>query len=248
MKWNIDSTDDFERFLAGEMSLTDKKSFEEKLRTDKDFRNKLKFLKGLDSFLEDKDTNEFREKLNKIHDDLYNNKQSTIFMRYKKRFFQAAAVLIIFIGLGKGITIYLNYSERQEILSEAALYATNKGAEKANYVDSIMLTYNLKNYDKTIKMFSKINSDSINLRAEHYLCIASAYNKINDFENSERYFLKAKKLDPLYKEKVEWLLALSYLKSKQFKKAKKILISISKSKNHYKQEKADYVLKLFDLK
>lgn len=225
----------FEDYLTKKLSNEERKTFEDRLLTEVEFKKAFETYKDLSLFLEHKignedETNVFEKNLKNISNNYFEkqiSKKKT--KQFKPWKLVIAASLIVFISTFTynmlSTPSYSDFSDyetisltvrgtQDELLSNAEKAFNNKDFNNATTYFSQLLTKNPENQElKLYKAISEI--------------------EINKYDDAEKLLLELSKGNSIYKNKALWHLALSKLKQKDYSATKEILKTIPQDADAY---------------
>jgi predicted Zn-dependent protease len=231
----------FENYLNNEMPQDERKALEEKLRNDKDIREKFELYKETTQFMSakfDSDAIDFKnnlETISKAH--LIQTKTKSKVIAFKPWYYAVAASVVIAVGIwftGSGNPDYNDFNQH-----ENAYFMERSSADKN--LNDAQNAFNQKDYKKAIVSFERVE-DLTNPELQYFYAIALI--ETEHYKNAELYLNNIRSGTSVYKDKATWYLALSNLKQKKFDECKTYLNQIPADAEDY--EKAQKLLK--DLK
>jgi len=230
-------------YLESKMSETSRQAFEKKLSEDSELAEEVRDLQSLEQALQAAGMDDL---ISDMHNwELEINQTQSGGIIWKKLLAVAAIITLILVP-----ALYLFNSQKptSEELFLSYYEPYDELITTRGNVDSLNLllidgmdAYNQGAYQECSDLlvsYLELNPEAY--RVALYLAIAQL--ELNLQEEAELNFLKAQE-DPVFKQQAEWYQALSYLKFSETKKAKVVLKSIANSKNHYRKNQADRLLK-----
>jgi len=232
----------FDDYLSKLLDTKAVSNFEERLKTDIDFKNAFETYKQASAFLENKFTNveadlAFEENVKGISETYFKEEHKTSIneepkVRRLRPWYSGvaiAAVLLIgfFVMQQFGNPSYSDYADyetislvvrgnQSEILSRAEKAFNNKEyREAANYFEELLKT------------------DANNTELQLYQAVSLV--ELNMFDEADALFGKITASNSIYKDKAQWYLALSKLKQEDFEACKNSLKAISVDADDYEQ-------------
>jgi tetratricopeptide (TPR) repeat protein len=246
-------TNDFsyfiERYIAGEMSETEKQWFEKELDGNEQLRNEVSLRKRTDEILKNQDVMSLRNKLNAIE-----NKRSmttTTPIRYRIPVqIRYAAVITALVIIGAVTFIPGKSLNNDEIMNRYyKAYeppTSNRSATSGADADFTLALeyYNTHDYNKAAILFNKVLESRPNDMQTVLL------NGVSNFEEKKYPEAKisfGKVIDDknnLYIDQAQWYLALCYINTNEKDKAQSLLTIISKEDGIYKSDAKKIIRKL----
>lgn len=237
----------FEDYLSGELLPEDQALFEDRLKTDSEFKEAFKSYKDALNYLEhnlanQEKTEAFIANLNTVSS-TYFNKETTQKSRIKHinpwYYSIAAAVILIFgffIGQQFSDPVYSDYNDYGNIS------LTMRGAQDV-LLNKAETAFNNKNFKDAEAYFSALlNADADNLELQLYQAVSLV--ELNDYKKADVLLERITQTPSVYKNKARWYLALSKLKQNDKEASMKVLKTIPEEANDYKQ--AQKLLKKLD--
>jgi tetratricopeptide (TPR) repeat protein len=229
-----------EKYIAGELSSTEKEMFEKKIREDKSLQEEINLRRRVDRIIENRDVQLLRNKLSAIE------KSRTT----KKRFLQPHfntyvkyAAVFLGIVLIAGISLFsgTKLASDQIIDRYYKVYepVTDQRSEKVTSNEDFILAlslYNTHEYGKAAIFFSKVlEKNPEDMQSE-------LLNGLSNLE--EKQYREAKKSfgividdnNNFFVETAKWYLALCYVETKENEKARQLLETIAREGGIYKKD------------
>ncbi|AXT52322.1 hypothetical protein D1818_16285 [Aquimarina sp. BL5] len=223
-----------EGYLAQTLSEEEVLAFEKEIAEDSELERELEKQRELHRVLSDRDTLNFKEKLQKISAEVKKEqlKSNTYFSYWK-----IAASIIIILGVG---TLLWNNLNKTDSFSE--LYASyyrpypaedvTRG-DTANEWDDIVKNYSKGNYDTVISKLEK--TISISASEQFRLYLGNSY--LNSGKEQEAILQFEMISDASrYREAANWYRSLTHLKLGEIKKSSEILKEIINYNGVYKEK------------
>jgi len=241
---------DIERYICDEMSIGERFEFEETLKDDPEFAADFNLNKKVNNALE---IMALEMKLNEIYEETFSGKKfkKIIFRPELVKWVVAASVALLLVSSGAvyfftnnkvtGDSLYSNYYETFQdspdhyFLKNSSLAEAKKRYQEKNYGDALILLGNLP--------------DSITIEDEKILYSGLTYMELGRFEDAIGRFELMQTGDNYYsffQPNAKWYLALCYLKTGNYSKAKKVLESIVNDKGYNYKEAGKILKKLKD--
>lgn len=244
----IDFSTFIEKYIAGEMSSTEKRWFEKELEGNTKLRKEVELRRTTDKILMNKDIISLRSKLSEIEKSRSKTKRFTlpkvpVFYRY-------AAVITLLLAIGT-ITYqpWADMSNEQIISKYYNIYEPPAAQRSASTESNILFTkalelYNTEDYEHAAILFSKVIENNPKDMQSMLL------NGVANFENSK--YPEAKESfnqviddnNNLFIDQAEWYLALCYIKTGESEKARFQLNTIKKGDGIYRKNARKILRKL----
>ena len=230
-----------EKYLSGELSDNDIIDFTEKLKTDSDFKKEFELYREINKSLTNKYSNLEKEKnlkntLDSLGKEHFQNNDTTetkgnksiSIKKYLLRISSIAAIVIIgFFMLKPQQSLYDQYANHSKLEIQV------KG-ENENILLKASEFYNNNNYSNAIPLFEKYLIENPH-DSEIQMSLGISLLEENKFKEALLVFNYVLKQNNIFKNKVNWYLALTYIKNKENAKAKAYLKNISKDSSYYKK-------------
>ncbi|MDH7446014.1 tetratricopeptide repeat protein [Aquimarina sp. 2201CG14-23] len=235
-----------EEYLAMVLSEEDMVAFEKEMAADPELRDEVEKQRELHHILSDKDTLDFKEKIQKIAAEIKQEESkanTTSFFSYWK----IAASIIIILGVGG---LLWNNLDTKTTFSD--LYASHyvpypaedvTRGETENKLDTILKEYTNGNYEKVIRELQKITTLSKVEQLRLYL--GNSYLNTNKEQEAILQFERISDTSKYY-EDASWYRALTYLKLGDSKTSKEILESIIQYNGIYKENAMKLIEKIME--
>lgn len=230
----------FENYLNNDMPSDEINSFEERLKSDTEFRNSFELYKETTQFLSTKfsaDTIDFKENLKSVSKDYFaeNTKSKSKVIAFRPFYFAIAASVAIAFGawfMMQQNPIYSDYSQHEKAMftERGEVIKNLKLAEKS---------FNEKNYKEAVVNFELVLKEYNRPEINYFYAISLI--EINEFIKAQTVLNQLKTGKSVYREKAIWQLALSNLKQKKYDDCKVYLKQLSSDSEDY--EKAQKLLK-----
>jgi predicted Zn-dependent protease len=227
-----------EQYLNNELKGKDLTEFENRLKTDTDFKETFELYKNTSKTLENrignkKQINDLKntlEQLGKKHIVKKEVKETPVFQLHKYTKYMVAASLVILATLfwfKKDKPAYQDYNNFDKIELTVRSNEANEHLKKAEDA------FNSKNYTEAEKeLETLLNEDKTKVALQLYLAVCLIeQNKLNKAEKILKNIQKGKSI---YTSKATWYLALTELKRQDYKACKKYLQMIPKDAPEYK--------------
>ncbi len=252
-----------ERYLKNELDNKERTVFEERLKTDSEFNEKVNFekelfasfnenewnfhhdnkedIKDLESYFEKEEVKELQQNIKSSFESIKKKKPSKIRRLYYVLAVAASITLLFGVFLNLFNTepnsneLFAYYSSLEELPT-----FLNRGNSDLDELVKAENYYKEKNYNKASEIFNKI-LDKGDASANVYIYSGLSYIQLGEQKKSEEVFNSLIKSNLIDAEKGHWYKALLYLESKNLKKAKKELNYIVE-KSLYNSKKAREIL------
>lgn len=225
----------FENYLAEELSDKERINFEDKIKSDKDFKISFSLYKETSRFLDNKFKNEanriaFKKNLEKISDNYFEKNVSIKkTSRFKPWHYSIAASLLLIFS------VYFYQNTKTPTYNDFANYNAIELATRSNQ-DHLIIeaekAFNTKNFDIANSIFTQLLEKDEN-NTEIKLYNAFSLIELNNFTEADAVLKEISNGESTYREKAKWYLALSKLKQKEYDSCKVILETIPASANEY---------------
>jgi len=226
----------FENYLTNNLSNEELKLFEEKIQSDIDFKQEFEIYKALNSSLASKFSNEEKEQeLKKTLTSLGNKhlkKETKVIslFNYKKLMVAASIALLIgFFLFNNGNPVYSDFSNHHKL--ELVVRSENNQA-----ISKAEAAFNSKNYKEALEQLNTLSQIYLN-DTEILLYKGICLLELNNFFEAEAIFDKISTGNSALVNRAIWYKALSLLKQKKYLECKKVLKTIPKSAEEFKQAK-----------
>jgi len=233
-------TEIIDKYLNGELEGKELLEFREKLKTDKQLQQELKFEEELNMAISEEDVIDFRKEIIEVRQSMQKEdsgegdviKNSGIIPLYKKnkQWYLIAAAVIILIGFSFYFIFITDRSYTNERLF-ARYYAPypsdvsirSDDITTDNPINLGFLEYEKLNFREAANYFnSALTKDSTNIPVRFYLGISCMETgSLLEAESSFKIVIKNK--FNLFTEQAKWYLVLTYIKSGDGKYRKEIL-------------------------
>ena len=244
----IDFSYFIERYIADEMSDTEKNWFEKELEGNEKLRNEVLLRKKTDNILKNQDIISLRSKLSRIENERSVIKSGPRFNKRSVTRYAAAIAIIILIG---SITVF---RERNLTIDELLTpydipYQPSAGSRSMQLNSNEDFAhgleyYNTSDYRNAANFFSKVIENNPKDMAATLLNGISNY-EITRYSEAKASFGKVVEDNKsLYVDQAEWYLAACYLRTDENEKAIQILQKIKKESGHFAKPAARLVRKL----
>jgi tetratricopeptide (TPR) repeat protein len=240
------------KYLEGEMSISEKRSFEQEIMAVQSLSKLKNLLEEIDDTVADDQLFELVDKL-KDTQELYNEVIGVTYVVGKEKQPRvswkhiAAAVVTLMLVV---TTLIFNFSRSANDRIFASYYQQYKGdmagnrAGKVNPMINAVQMYDMGEYRTAIGLFGKILSGDASNTAAHFFTGVS-YMETHDYKNAiQNLSFVISKNDIAYVNHSKWYLALCYLETGQTKHAVDILTMLVNNNNNYKTKAQDLLKKI----
>jgi tetratricopeptide (TPR) repeat protein len=244
----IDFSSYIEKYIAGEMSNTERRWFEKELEGSEILRKEVELRKKTELILRNMDHLSLRGKLSEIERErAYPGKKVR---KGVPAYLKYAAVISLIVAIGTLTYQPWSGMSNEEVVSkyyrsyEPPTARRSGGAETNTMFSMALELYNAQNYDKAAQLFSKVIENNpkdmqsmllngvANFETSNYPQAKQSFNKVIDDNNN------------LFIDQAEWYLALCFIKTGEIEKAKIRLTAIKAGEGIYRSEAKDILRKL----
>lgn len=223
-----------ERDLAGELNAEEKKSFEDRIKSDKDFAEKVLLYRSLNEklrsrFLQEEEEQRLRTVLSEISKtEIPSGKNGkTIPLRW---YHFAAAATIALLAIAWFYTSKLAVPEYSQYAFHGSLALAERGIDSLQHQAED--AFNSKNYAEAIQYFNRLlEADPDNTELQLYKGVSLL--ELDQVEEAESIFNTIKNSNAVYKDKAIWYLALSALKQKDYDLCEALLEQLPENSEDY---------------
>ena len=232
----MDRMEMLDKYLEGEMSVDESRSFEHLLDRDHDLAKELQLHKDMARAILNDGANDFTQMLGNAHKQYERKLNQPVFYR-------AAAVFALFLTVG-GVMLMLNgRTGKMKRLAEDnyQLYQSFKDVRSGDANDNSIMSkalefYNKSDYFNASRYFEQVlTADPTNNQARFYLAISLMENK-QEFEAIRRFKQIADQKDVLFLNQSEWYLSICYLRLGRKEEAILPLERLAKKKGYYQDQ------------
>ena len=235
--------EDIDEYLNGEMDEATQSAFELQLQKDAALQQELSLQKTLRAGIKDKGNQLLKEKLKAIHKEEITQKTDTpIVPLYRRLPFLAAAASIALL-----IAVY--FFLRQPTPGNDALFAANyepyqiglvqRGTQQEALTQADQL-YRAGSFDQAAPVLESILEVDPNLPKVR-MALAISYLEMNQDELAKEQLNQIYD-NPLYTDKVQWYLALIFIRNNQIDQAQSELEKLVQDQNSNYQSRANQLL------
>ena len=242
-------TDWVDRYLRGELSATEKLSFERRLKEDPELAEQLEMQKEIGEAVLDEEALDFANTLENTYDIYQKERKSKRLHRPVYRMVGMAAMIVVLLGAGFLIKKHTGrLSVNQSIVAEfyqpydvPVNYRSPEGTVDATFRKAVE-KYNDKKYAVAIRLFEQV------LKEDKTRMDANLMNGLSNFEiqrynKADSSFSNIiKHRDNLFFQQAQWYLGFCFLMTNQHEKALKLYKRIIDEKGFYSL-KAEKILK-----
>ena len=223
----------FDQYLANELSVEEKISFEKQLAEDQELASAFETFKELNLYLDNKFGNEqelkaFKKNLKSISKEHFKSKKSKV-IGFSPWHYAVAASVAILVGLFVFQNINPSFDDYNN--PEMATFI-----ERGDVNENLKLAqdaFNSKNYKSAIPSFEAVLNGNKSPEIQYFYAVSLLED--NQFQKAETNLLELKSGTSIYKNKATWYLALSKLKQKDYDSCKAILLTIPDDFEDYDQ-------------
>jgi TolA-binding protein len=229
-----------ERYIAGEMSDSEKEWFEEKVKEDKNLRNEVNVRQRTDEILENRNIQSLRNKLSAI--EKRRDDRSYSLLPQIPSYLKYAAVFLGILFLGSTSLFFASRLNGNQVVAhyyKAYEPASSQRSGRCIPNDDFMVALNLYNtheYGKAAVLFSKVvESNPEDMQSELLNGLSNFEDKkypeaknsfVNVIDNNNNFFV----------ETAKWYLALCYVKTDEKEKAIQLFENIGKENGIYRKD------------
>ncbi|WP_418510624.1 tetratricopeptide repeat protein [Corallibacter sp.] len=228
----------FEAYLTGDLKPEEQLAFEKRLNTDADVKLAFESYKNASKFLKhhienDEKNQAFKTNLESVSNTYFQNKAvaKNKVKRINPWYYSVAAAAILLIGffIGQQFSnpVYDDFANYESIS------LTVRGSQQ-DVLTKAETAFNNKNYQNANKYFSELlKTDASNLELKLYNAVALV--ELDRFDEADAVFENIIASPSVYRNKATWYLALSKLKQEDNVACLKILQTLPKDADDYKQ-------------
>ncbi len=237
-------TEMIDRYLSGELSGEEKRSFEAELLINPQLKEELQLEKDLYRILADEKAINLRKKLTMIMKEAKQPK--TVKLSASKTFLRIAATITLLIGLTTVWSVFNQKSMTNEELFNQ-YYETDNNLSLYRSGDTKLVEairyYQAKEFEQAIVSFENfLDNEPGNVAVHFYTGIS--YIEVAHYEKAiEEFNYIIKDKNNLYIEHAEWYLGLCYLKKEDKELAVEKFTEIANNKESFYQNEASKLLK-----
>ncbi len=244
MKRTQELFEKIEGYLAKKLSQEELSAFEKEMAADPELKREVEKHRELHNVMSDKGTLEFKEKLQKISEEIKKEQsKSNVYYSYWKI---AASIIII---LGVGTLLWSSLIKTNDLSDIYATYYNPYPTEditrgdSANKLNNILKNYSEGKYDLVITELSE--SSSVSASEQLRLYLGNSYLNTGKEQKALLEFQSVPKSSKYY-EDASWYNALTYLKMGKKKKSLEALNVIVQFNGIYKEKALQLIEKLKD--
>jgi tetratricopeptide (TPR) repeat protein len=234
-----------DRYLTGELNMEEQKGFEEKIRADADFAEKVLLYRSLTENMRSRFTGEEEEK--RLQETLSAISKAEIPVERSAKvvslrwYHWAAAASVALLAVFWFYTGTSTLPEYSQYASHETLALTERGSDSLQH--HAEEAFNSKNYAQALTYFDKLlKTEPANTELQLFKGIALL--ELDRFQEAGSIFSTIKNSDTVYRDKATWYLALTALKQKDYDRCKALLEQIpAGSEDH---DRAREILKGLD--
>ncbi|WP_378179288.1 tol-pal system YbgF family protein [Aquimarina sp. SS2-1] len=236
-----------EGYLTERLSEKELTAFENEMPSDPELTLEVEKHRKLHEILSDSDTLHFKEKLQKINNEVRQEESSSRSSSYFS-YFKIAAFFVVLIGLGTLLWNNFNTSDNYSNLyisyyEPYPVEDITRGGE-VNEMELIKKNYANGNYQKVVTALKNTNSTALSDLLRLYL--GNSYLHLDKEKEALQQF-EAITDTSNYFEDASWYQALTYLKLGEIKKSWELLKSIIRYDGIYKEKATQLIEKFKEL-
>ncbi len=232
----------FENYLSNEMNEEERLSFESRLITDPELKEKFELYQQTSQFLATRfnsDKRDFESNLKSISEHYFNQEaeSKTKVFKLKNYYFAIAASVIFFLGL----MVFLQNSNPEyndfNQHETASFTERNSSDESSVFLKEAQDFFNQKKYDSALRAFQKMIPMN---NAEENLFYGITLLETDHLDKAKVVFVEIENGTSVYRHKATWYLALLALKENDLAACKVYLKKLPNNADDY--EKAQKLL------
>lgn len=226
-----------ERYLAGELTPEEKKSFEDRIKSDLDFAEKVSLYRSLGENLKsrfsgEQDEQRLRESLQAISKEEITKKSGKVISLQWYHWAAAASIALIAVFWFYTTTPTLPHYSDYAI--HGSLSLTERGDDSLKH--QAEEAFNAAKYEQAVHYFNQLlEADPDNTELQLYKGISLL--ELDRYEEAESIFDPIKNSTTVYQDKAIWYLALSALKQKDYDKCKALLNQLPSDSEYHNKAK-----------
>jgi tetratricopeptide (TPR) repeat protein len=237
----IDFSYFIERFIAREMSETEKQWFLKELEGNEKLRNEVNLRKHTDEILKNQNVISLRNKLSRIENQRKEAKQpvknskKTTYIKYAAVFTGLILLASIALFSGKNLTAEKIMSRYYKVYEPPTSQRSAQSVTDADFSLAIEF-YNTHDYERAAALFTKVLENKPNDMQTVLLKGVANFEEKKYPEAKQSFGKVIDNKDNLYIDQAEWYLALCYLNTNETDKAKQLFKSIENENGLYKND------------
>lgn len=229
----------FEAYLDGNLSKDEILTFNEKLKSDAQFKKAFLVYQDITSHLKhqienEQETADFKANLDVISTQHFNKSEENKISSkpsHRSNFYKYAIAASVVILLGFFVFNQFGDPRYKDYNNFDTISLTVRSSENA-VIKKAEQSFNSQNYAEALTAFNIILEDDFsNLEIQYYKGIALV--ETNQFEEAELLLTKLSNGSSVYKNKAKWILALNYLKQDHKSACVEVLQTIPKDAEDY---------------
>lgn len=234
-----------ESYLAGELSIDEKKSFEKRLKTDSEFKKDFEAYQEVSHQLEYKfknhsDREAVKKSIDQVADSYFEKKHPNENKQTKKSSFKpwkmgVAAMILILVG------IYAYQEFSTPVYSDYNQYATisfqSRGEENKSLKEAED-AFNSHQFAEAASYFKALVKKNDNIEYKLYWAISLV--EIDQFEKADELYLEILNGESVFVNEALWFGALSKLKQENNKATSQLLSQIPEESDRYEEAQKLY--------
>jgi tetratricopeptide (TPR) repeat protein len=226
-----------EQYLAGELTPEENKAFEDRIKTDPGFAEKVSVYRSLSTNLKsrfsgEQDEQQLRESLSALAKAEITKKSGKVISLQWYHWAAAASIALIAVFWFYTTTPTLPHYSEYAIHGSLSLTERGDDSLKQQAEDS----FNSAKYEQAIHSFNQLlETDPDNTELQLYKGISLL--ELSRYEEAESILQVIRNSTTVYRDKAIWYLALSALKQKDYDKCKTLLDQLSPDSEYQNQAK-----------
>jgi len=227
-----------DRYLANEMTADERLSFQARLQNDRDLADKLEIYKTASTALQNKFKTEerelqFRNNIVLIAAEQDDHKDTKV-IKLKWYTWAAAASVALLCAVLFYTTLSKPTYKEYAVYEPIAL--VERGHEDETKLEA-QEAFNNHQYEHAVQLFAKLlEQDKRNAELQLYQGISLL--ELNRISEANAMFNEVRNSKSVFSSKAMWMLALSALKEKDYKKCRSLLLEIPEGSEEYNQAQA----------
>ncbi len=233
-----------EKFITKQLNTEDKRDFEHRLATDKEFSENYRTSLAAHHLITEAGRLELKNKLEEFSSS--SKKGTKVIPLWVKRAIPIAALLIIFLGVyqfglfSKSATTAEMFSDNFEVYASPSVYRSSDTNSQSDW-ETIVTLYRNAEYEEAIERLSNAD-EAPQYLVYFYTGIGYMAQGQPDFDQALAYFEKVLDSDNDFWQQASWYKGLSLLKLDRYQEASEVFRTIVNAKS-YNYKKAEEILK-----
>ncbi len=235
-----------EDYLTERLNDRDRIKFEERLKNDDTFRKEFEFQKNIEVVLGDQQKNKLFDTVQTVENQYFKKKEPKI-LKIKRYLPYAAMIIAVLSLLAIGFNS-MNKSTPDQLFAEYyapyETYSKTRSTEKqttSTFEDGLQF-YELKQYDKALGVFDKLNTNDSTPAISFYSGIC--HLELNNHKKAITLLTPVANQQNNFRMQASWYLAMANLKNNKPTKAKQLLEDLAKKPGRYKQNAIEVLKQL----